>query len=157
MDADRQKDLRELNAIRERLEAAENAGDAAYIGSMMADDVVIMVSEHQPSCHDDTSDALLRAAEKCDEWIAYSPAFQQYRYVALVTKRRVFALAIGQRSVYYRLPKTLHAVALQTGATEAADIGPDWVCFDLFRSDWPTPDLPFWTLNAYAAAREAAP
>jgi uncharacterized protein (TIGR02246 family) len=36
-------DLDELARILRRLEAAENAGDAGYLVSMMADDVVIMV------------------------------------------------------------------------------------------------------------------
>ena len=115
-------------------------------------DVLRYLSEHRPSCHSDTGDALIRAAESCGEWIAYSPSFQQCRYVALVTNRRVFALGIGQRSVCYRLPQELRTVALQTGATEAAEIGTDWVRFDLFRADRPTPDLPFWTLRAYRAA-----
>jgi hypothetical protein len=118
-------------------------------------DAVRYLSEHRPSCHSDTGDALIRAAaEKCGEWIVYSPSFQQCRYVALVTNRRVFALGIGQGSVCYRLPQKLYAIALQTGATGAGEIGTDWVRFDLFRADWPTPDLPFWTLRAYAAARE---
>jgi hypothetical protein len=116
-------------------------------------DVVRYLSARQPSCHSDTGDALIRAAAKCGEWVAYSPSFGQFRYVALVTNRRIFALGIGQRSVCYRLPPEPHAIALQTGAIPAEEIGADWVRFDLFRVHWPTPDLPFWTLRAYAAAR----
>jgi ketosteroid isomerase-like protein len=40
---DVQTDLEVLREIRTRLEAAENDGDAAYIGGMMADDAVLMV------------------------------------------------------------------------------------------------------------------
>ena len=117
-------------------------------------DVVRYLSEHRPSCHSDTGEALLRAAvEKCGEWIAYSPSLAQLRYVALVTNRRVFALGIGQCWVCYRLSHESYRIALQTGATEAGEIGTDWVRFALFRAGWPTPDLPFWTLSAYAAAR----
>jgi uncharacterized protein (TIGR02246 family) len=43
MPPDVEADLLELHAIRERLQAAENSGDAGYIGGMMADDAVIMV------------------------------------------------------------------------------------------------------------------
>lgn len=38
-----ENDLNELRDLRERLEAAENSGDSAYIGAMMAEDVVLMV------------------------------------------------------------------------------------------------------------------
>jgi hypothetical protein len=117
-------------------------------------DVVRYLSEHRPSCHSDTGEALLRAAaEKCGEWVAYSPSFAQLRYVALVTNRKVFALCIGQGWVCYRLSHESYPIALQTGASQADEIGTDWVRFALFRADWPTPDLPFWTLRAYAAAR----
>jgi len=116
-------------------------------------DCVHYLARHQPSCHSDPGEALIRSAEKCGDWIAYSPSFGQLRYVALVTDRRIFALGLGQRSVCYRLPPTLSAIAFRTGATEAGEIGSDWVRFELFRPDWPTPDLPFWTLKAYAAAR----
>jgi hypothetical protein len=119
--------------------------------------VLRYLSEHQPSCHSDTGEALiLAAAEKCGDWVAYSPSFQQCRYVALVANRKVFALGLGQRSVCFRLPRQLYSVALQTGATGAGEIGRDWVRFELFRADWPAPDLPFWTLKAYAAARAEA-
>jgi hypothetical protein len=117
-------------------------------------DAIRYLSEHQPSCHSDTGEALIGAAAgKCGDWVVYSPSFQQCRYVALVTNRKVFALGLGQRSVCYRLGQPLYAVALKTGATGAGEIGTDWVRFDLFRADWPAPDLPFWTLKAYAAAR----
>ena len=36
----------------------------------------------------------------------------------------------------------------------AVELGMDWVSFSLFEADWPAVDLPFWTLRAYAAARE---
>ena len=118
-------------------------------------DVVAYLAESRPSCHSDVGEALMRGAEKCGDWVAFSPSFPQCRYVALVTNRRVFALGLGQRSVCYRIPEELHATALATGATEAPEIGRGWVRFELYRANWPTPDLPFWTLRAYAAAREA--
>jgi ketosteroid isomerase-like protein len=40
---DVQTDIEELHEIRARLQAAENDGDAAYIGGMMADGAVLMV------------------------------------------------------------------------------------------------------------------
>jgi hypothetical protein len=118
-------------------------------------EVLEYLRTQRPSCHSDTGDALLRAtSEKCGEWQAFSPSFQQCLYVALVTNRRIFALGTGQRSVCFRLPPELYAIALQTGASSADEIAPEWVRFELFRADWPTPDLPFWSLQAYAAARQ---
>jgi len=108
----------------------------------------------RPSCHSDTGSALIEAAEKCGDWIAFSPSFAQCRYVALITGRRIFALGIGQRSACFRLPRALRKTARATGARRALEIGADWVGFSLFRADWPAVDLPFWTLRAYAAARE---
>ena len=91
----------------------------------------------------------------CGDWVAFSPSFRQCLYVVLITDRVAFALGHGQRSVCYRLPDPLRATALATGAVAAADIGDDWVRFELYRPDWPAPDLPFWTLKAYAAVRSA--
>lgn len=137
-------------------------GDRYVEGGELADlvdagrnaDVAAYLAETRPSCHSDTGDALIRSAEKCGDWVAFSPSFQQCRYVALVTNRTVFALGLGQRSVCYSLRNRLHDTALASGAIEAPEIGPDWVRFELFRADWPAPDLPFWTLKAYATARE---
>jgi hypothetical protein len=43
--------------------------------------------------------------------------------------------------------------ALKSGAEAMAKMGTDWVRFELYRPDWPKPDLPFWSLRAYANAR----
>jgi hypothetical protein len=117
-------------------------------------EVAAYLAEHRPSCHSDTGEALIRSAEQCGDWVAFSPSFHECRYVALVTNRTVFALGLGQRSVPYRLPHLLQATALATSAVDAPEIGSGWVRFELFRPDWPTLDLAFWTLRAYAAARE---
>jgi hypothetical protein len=134
-----------------------NGGDLyALVDGDWNRDTLRYLGEHQPSCHDEAAGELLRAAEECGEWLAYSPSFEQYRYVALITNRRVFALGLGQRSVCYRLSAPFRATAVHTGAVLAGDIGPDWVRFELFRVDWPKPDLAFWTLRAYAWARQDA-
>jgi mannose-6-phosphate isomerase-like protein (cupin superfamily) len=120
-------------------------------------DVLAYLSEHRPSCHSDTGSALMEAAEACGEWIAFSPSFAQCRYVALITRRRIFALGLGQREACFRLPGALRETAQATGATPAPEIGADWARFFLFEAGRPEPDLRFWTLRAYAAAREADP
>ena len=120
-------------------------------------DVLAYLAEHRPSCHSDTGSALLEAAAKCGDWIAFSPSFRQCRYVALITGRRIFALGRGQRSACFRLPEALRETALATGAALAPEVGAEWVDFSLFEAGRPAPDLPFWTLRAYAAAREPEP
>jgi mannose-6-phosphate isomerase-like protein (cupin superfamily) len=99
----------------------------------------------------------MEAAEKCGDWTAFSPSFGQCLYVALITRGRIFALGLGQRSACFRLPGALRETALATGAAPALEIGADWVGFSLFEAGRPAPDLPFWTLRAYAAAREPDP
>jgi hypothetical protein len=139
------------------------APDSRYVeGGELADvvdvarneDVAAYLAEHRPSCHSDTGDALIRGAHACGDWVAFSPSFRRCLYVALVTNRRIFALGLGQRSVLYRLPQPLAATALASGAVVAPEVGSQWVRFELFRPDWPAPDLAFWALRAYQAARE---
>lgn len=118
-------------------------------------DVLAFLAKSNPSCHSDNCAVLLKAAiEKCGEWMAFSPSLQNYGYVALVTDRTVFALGFGQSIVSFRLPARLYPTAITTGATAAGEIGSKWVNIELFRPDWPDPDVPFWTLRAYAAARQ---
>jgi len=45
--------------------------------------VAAYLAEFRPSCHSDTGDALIRSAEQCGDWVAFSPSFKQCRYVAL--------------------------------------------------------------------------
>ena len=79
MGGDLQKDVRELEEIRERLEAAENFGDADYIGQMMADDAVIMVpnelvQEGKAACVDFVREMLAGLLERFDRRIEYVSA-----------------------------------------------------------------------------------
>jgi len=132
-------------ALADLVDAGRNAAVIAYL------------ARFQPSCHSDPAAALISAAvARCGDWIVFSPSFTEYKYVALITNRTVFALGIGANSVCYRVPGQLHGTALTTGAVEASEIGRDWVRFELFRADWPAPDLLFWTLRSYAAVRNSS-
>ncbi len=125
-----------------------------YIDVAANRDAFEFLERTQPSCHSDNASILIDAAiSKCGEWIAYCPSFEQYRYIALVTNRNVFALGFGMGSVYFKVPDSLHPTALATGALPADQIGKHWVEIKLFRSEWPAPDVPFWTLKSYATAR----
>ena len=131
-----------------------DGGDlSALIDGPRNQEVTSYLVRHQPSCHSDIGEVLIRSADKCGEWFAFSPSFEQCAFVLLVTNRTVFALGMGQRSACYRLPGRLHTTALATGAVEVGEIGADWVRFELFRADRPNPDLAFWTLKAYTTAR----
>ena len=112
------------------------------------------LAEHNPSCHSDPGEAIMSAAAGCGDCFAYSPSFAQCRYIALIARRRIFAIGAGQHSAYYRVPHELYAVALASGAVAASGIGSDWVRFDLFQVDRPAPDLRFWTARAYRAGIE---
>ncbi|MBL6750300.1 MAG: hypothetical protein ISP90_07240 [Nevskia sp.] len=62
-----------------------------------------------------------------------------FRSPYVVTAGTVFGGAAGMAQVYYRLRPDDCAIALRCGADPAAQLGPGWVCFTLFRRDWPRP------------------
>src|SRR5205814_1736796 len=78
-------------AIRELIDEAANPLVLRYL------------SLHQPSCHSDSGELLLRSAGACGDCTAFSPSFAHCRFVALITNRIVFALGLGQRTLCYRL------------------------------------------------------
>lgn len=117
--------------------------------------VLDYLHERNPSCHSDNGEALILAATaSCTDWQAFSPSFQQCRYVALFANRRIFALGLGQQLVCFRLPAQAFASALRSGAAASPDIDANWVRFELFLPDRPMPDLNFWAAQAYAAVGE---
>ena len=74
-----QKDLHDLSEIRDRMEAAENSGDADYMGTMLADDAVLMVpnfpvQEGTAACTDFTRDVLTYLHKTFDRHISYFSA-----------------------------------------------------------------------------------
>jgi len=68
------------------------------------------------------------------------------------TKGIVFCGAAGTSDTFWRLAPADREIALATGAEEA-EIGPDWVRIELFRPNWPNPDLHHWAVRAYDFAR----
>jgi hypothetical protein len=69
-----------------------------------------------------------------------------------VTNDLVFCGAAGMVDTFWRLRAADFAIAIASGATPAA-IGPEWVRIELFRPDWPRPDLAHWAMRAYDYAR----
>ena len=72
-------DIQELDRIRTRLEAAENAGDADAIAAVMSDDVVVMVpsepvQEGRPECAAFIRRTLAETYSYFDRHIVYTSA-----------------------------------------------------------------------------------
>jgi hypothetical protein len=104
------------------------------------------------SAHSDVASAFVDALRKLGDYGVHA-APREYGALFAVTADVVFAGAAGMASTYWRLSTADRAVALATGATEAAALGPEWVEITLFRDGWPDPDLRHWALCAYRYAR----
>ena len=103
------------------------------------------------SAHSDVASAFFDALGKLGDY-AVQTAPREYGALFAVTVDTVFAGAAGMASTYWRLSGADRAIALATGAKEAA-VGPEWIEITLFRHDWPKPDLRHWALCAYRYAR----
>jgi len=104
------------------------------------------------SAHGDVASAFGAALRTLGQYVVHAAA-REYGAQFAVTADVVFAGAAGMASTYWRLSKADRAVALATGAAEAAALGPEWVEITLFRDRWPDPDLRHWALCAYRYAR----
>ena len=104
------------------------------------------------SAHSDVASTFVDALRKLGAYDVHV-APREYGAVFAVTVDTVFAGAAGLASTYWRLSTADRAVALATGAIEAAALGPEWVEITLFREGWPDPDLRHWALCAYRYAR----
>jgi hypothetical protein len=107
------------------------------------------------SAHSDISEKLLMSIKELGNVNVFCPDYSSYQYVAVSTDDTIFGLAIGMNIIAYRQNPILKQRALLSGAKEVKEIGNEWVSFELFRNDWPEPDLTFWALKAYVFARES--
>ena len=105
------------------------------------------------SAHGDVAQQMLEACSSLGDCDYYCPDRQQFGYVAVFTRATIFGFATGMGTVAFRLDPAFRSRAIETGAGEIPRLG-EWVAFELFRSDWPSPDLKFWALKAYAQVRE---
>jgi hypothetical protein len=106
------------------------------------------------SAHSDVVETLAEAVAPLGDVQTFCSDPSTYRYVLVSTRDVIFGLAVGMKTVAFRLDPPLKDRALQTGATDLLEAGPDWVSFTLFRDDWPEVDLVFWARKAYVFARE---
>jgi len=109
------------------------------------------------SAHSDVAGALVEAAVSPGDVQFYSSEPENFGYVALTTQDVVFAVAYGMSQIGFRLDETFKERALESGGFDVVEVGPAWVTFELFRSNYPAVDLPFWVRKAYLIARGADP
>jgi hypothetical protein len=103
------------------------------------------------SAHSDVAGELVVSLRRLGEYeIRY--ASRECGAAFVTTKNTVFCGAAAMNATYWRLRPADVEVALATGAVKAP-FGSEWVVIELFRSNWPKPDLPFWALRAYDFAR----
>jgi len=105
------------------------------------------------SAHGDVAQQMLEACSRLGDCDHYYPDRQNFSYVAVYTRATIFGFATGMGAVAFRLDSALRSRAIETGAGEIPELD-EWVAFELFRSDWPSVDLKFWALKAYAQIRE---
>ena len=117
----------------------------------------ILMFLQDKSAHSDLVDVLVEAAAPLGDAQLYSSESTNYGYVVLATQDVVFAVVYGMSRIGFRLDKTFKARALETGAFNATEAGSGWVTFELFRTNYPAIDLPFWARKAYLIARGADP
>jgi len=109
------------------------------------------------SAHSDLQDVLVEAAAPLGDVQLYCSEPANYGYIVLTTQGVVFAVAYGMSQVGFRLDKAFKERALETGGFDTIEVGSDWVAFELFRTNYPAVDLPFWACKAYLIARGADP
>jgi len=109
------------------------------------------------STHSDVADVLVGAAAPLGDVQLYSSDLANYGYIVLTTQNVVFAAAYGMSQIGFRLDETFKGRALETGGMNPAEVGPDWITFELFRTNYPAVDLQFWARKAYLIARGVDP
>jgi hypothetical protein len=106
------------------------------------------------SAHSDVAEVLMKAVKPLGDVQTFCPDPHEYRYVVVSTRNVLFGFAAGMQSVAFRLDERFKERALKTGGVALPACGPEWVVFEVFRSDWPKVDLEFWARKAYVFVRE---
>ncbi len=106
------------------------------------------------SAHTDVAEALIKAIQPLGDVQQFCPNPSRCLFFCVSTLGTVFAFAVGQRTLGFRLDDRMKERALRSGASPLPDCGAEWVTFELFRDDWPEVDLRFWARKAYVCARE---
>ncbi len=117
-------DTTELKA---RFSGAENAAVVQYL------------EEQHPSAHSDVAEEMLIASEGIKDRHYHCPNGMQCSYIFLHTRDGViYSLAVGMKTLGFRLPKQEVQNALAEGGEIFSELGDHWVSFNPFRVDEPT-------------------
>lgn len=111
------------------------------------------VEEHfkQLSAHSDVGIELVDVLKPLGEYELRGGGIN-FSAIYAITNNLVFCAASGMGDIFWRLSPKDTEIALASGG-QSCDIGPEWIKFTLFRSNWPKPDLAHWALRSYNFAR----
>jgi hypothetical protein len=101
-------------------------------------EVIRYLETHHPSAHSDVASELLDAAKGLPHLHWYCPDKWSYAYVFLHTPSGIiYGLAVGMRTLLFRLPQEGIPTALSEGGELCKELGPEWVSFCPFHPDIP--------------------
>jgi hypothetical protein len=117
------------------------------------DAVIEFIRRVNPFAHTDVGIKLIELGEATAGAQIYCPSYRSCAYVVLHTEAQViFAIAFGQRQLVLRLPPDVLAAGAGQGGKVHAEIGPDWLGVDAFRSGASDATLLQWAEAACRAA-----
>ena len=106
------------------------------------------------SAHSDLGEKLVEAAKNLGDVQYFCSDPDEYGYVLLSTKNKIFGFASGMEIIAFRFNQIFCDRAIRSGGELIPSIGNEWISFNPFRNDWPKPDLEFWAAKAYLYARD---
>src|SRR5205085_538805 len=119
--------------------------------------VVRYLEEHHPPAHSDVAEELIIASKDVPDRRWHCPDGLNCSYIFFHTQGVVYALAVGQTTLAFRLPEHRITEALRTGGESFEQAGSGWVAFNPFRVEIPTiqmrADMKCWCEAAYEHAR----
>ena len=108
------------------------------------------------SAHDGVADELVKSVNPLGDVQVFCPDWESFRYVVVSTNNIIFAVALGQDTVAYRLNAEFKEKALLTGCKLYPQLGESWVWVNPYSGDWPRVDFTFWARKSYLGTRELA-
>ena len=95
--------------------------------------IVRFIEEKQPSAHSDVTEEMLIALKNIPLAHSYCPDRERFSYELLYTDAGIiFALALGQAGILFKIPDSLIESAIADGARKYAPLDSNWLLFDPF-------------------------
>jgi len=117
--------------------------------------VIDFIRRASPFAHSDVGNKLIELGKVTTGAQIYCPSYRSCAYVVLHTEAQmIFAIALGQRQLVFRLPPDALAAGVEQGGQVYAAIGPDWLAIDAFQAGASDAMLRQWTEAACRAATE---